>query len=149
MTIKEQIHTACRVFIQKQVSEIEAAIADRREAMHNETKSSMGDKYETTREMLQQDINMNTQRLAEAQANLAILNSINPASTNTLITTGSVVETNAAYYFIAVSAGAHTIDGKKYYAVSASSPIGQQLIGKQTGEQFQLNGKAFTIKSVQ
>ena len=46
--------------IQKKLSEkidnLERLIAETR-ASNNETKSSMGDKYETTREMVQQEIN--------------------------------------------------------------------------------------------
>ena len=52
--LKIELYNLCLKYVADSIGEIEAAIADRREAMHNETKSSMGDKYETTREMLQQ-----------------------------------------------------------------------------------------------
>lgn len=146
--LKPELYNLCRKYIADSISEIEATIANRREAMHNETKSSMGDKYETTREMLQQDINMNTERLNKAKADEAILQAINPESTSEIIVPGSLVRCSNGNFYIAISAGHFTIAGSKYYAVSLSSPIGSQLKGKQAGNSFALNGKTFTIDKV-
>lgn len=146
--IKEELLGLCRTHFYKLISDIEAAIADRREAIAGETKSSMGDKYETTREMLQQDIDMNTARLAKTKAELSILNSIHPDVKGNIITTGSLVYTNQGNYYITVSAGHFTIDGMKYYIVSSSSPVAMHLKGKQQGETFSMNGRQYTIEKV-
>lgn len=146
--IKEELLGLCRTHFYKLISDIEAAIADRREAIAGETKSSMGDKYETTREMLQQDIDMNTARLAKTKTELSILNSIHPDVKGNIITTGSLVYTNQGNYYITVSAGHFTIDGMKYYMVSSSSPVAMHLKGKQQGETFSMNGRQYTIEKV-
>ncbi|MCB0697045.1 MAG: hypothetical protein KDC07_06755 [Chitinophagaceae bacterium] len=147
--LKEQLHDLCTHYINKNIDDIEAAIADRRIAIAAETKSSMGDKYETTREMLQQEINMNLRRLGEAQAGLAVLNAIDPGMSTDVVTAGSLVVTVTGGYYISVSAGSHVIDGKKYYAVSASSPVGKLLLGKKKGDAITLNNNRITIISVQ
>lgn len=146
--LKQQLYSLCQQHIANSIREIEVALADRREAMHNETKSSMGDKYETTREMLQQDINMNLDRLNKAKADEAALMSINPESSSPVVVPGSLVQCSNGNFYIAISAGHFTIEQVKYYAVSLSSPIGSQLKGKQAGDTFVLNGKNNTIHSV-
>jgi len=146
--LKIELYNLCLKYVADSIGEIEAAIADRREAMQNETKSSMGDKYETTREILQQDINMNMDRLNKAKADEAILHTINPESLSEIVVPGSLVQCSNGNFYIAVSAGYFTIAGNKYYAVSVSSPIGTQLKGKRAGDTFVLNGKSNTIYSV-
>lgn len=146
--LKLELYNLCLKHIADSIREIEAAIADRREAMHNETKSSMGDKYETTREMLQQDINMNMDRLSKARADEATLMAINPESLSEIVVPGSLVECSNGNFYIAISAGNFTIAGTKYYAVSPSSPIGTQLKGKRTGDTFVINGKSNTIIAI-
>lgn len=146
--LKLELYNLCRGHVENSIREIEAALADRREAMHNETKSSMGDKYETTREMLQQDINMNLERLNKAKADEAALLSVNPEASSPIVVPGSLVQCSNGNFYIAISAGHFTIAGTKYYAVSLSSPIGSQLKGKQAGDTFILNGKSHTINTV-
>lgn len=148
MTIKEQLHAHCINLVRKNIEDITTAIADRREAMHNETKSSMGDKYETTREMLQQDINMNMQRLSKAKAELTVLNGIEADKKSTTAGTGSMVITDNAIYYIAVSLGAVQMGDKKYYVVSADAPVALQLRGMQAGDSININGKEVMIQRV-
>ena len=147
-SLKQQLYDLCTRHINDSIRDIEAAITDRREAIANETKSSMGDKYETTREMLQQDINMNLERLNKVKADQSALNLINPEATSANIIPGSLVYTSNGNFYISVSAGHYTIEGKKYYTVSLSSPIGMQLKGKSMGDSFSLNGKNYTIDAV-
>lgn len=146
--LKLELYNLCLKHITDSIREIEAAITDRREAMHNETKSSMGDKYETTREMLQQDINMNMDRLNKVKADEATLQAINPESLSEIIVPGSLVQCSNGNFYIAISVGHFTISEAKYYAVSVSSPIGTQLKGKKAGDTFVLNGKSNTILAV-
>lgn len=146
--LKQELYNLCRQYLENSISEIEAAIADRRDAIANETKSSMGDKYETTREMLQQDINMNLERLSKAKSDEAALNLINKEMNSAVVIPGSLVQTNNGHFYISISAGQLSVDRNKYYAVSLASPIGVQLKGKQQGDTFTLNGKHFVIENV-
>lgn len=148
MSIKEQLHQQCRQSLQNNIAEIEAAIESLRESVHNETKSSMGDKYETTREMLQQDINMNAERLAKTKADISVLDTIDPALEHHAITQGSLVGSTQGNFYIAVSAGHVTIDGIKYYIISPTSPVALMMKGKQQGETFIVNGREYTIEEV-
>lgn len=147
--IKQELHSLCLASIEQSITEIEAAIAERREAMRNETKSSMGDKYETTREMLQQDINMSMERLSKVKQDHATLQRVDAASSQVIVNEGSLVLTNNGNFYLSVSAGKFKVDGQLYYAISITSPIGQQLKGKQQGEVFSLNSRSYKILEIQ
>ena len=93
--------------IQKKLSEkidnLERLIAETR-ASNNETKSSMGDKYETSREMVQQEINNLQIQLNE---NLRAKNSLKLMNINAhqIVGLGSLVKTDKGLFYIAVSLG--------------------------------------------
>ena len=146
---KEQLYNLCLNHVTENIRSIEAAILEAREATRNETKSSMGDKYETAREMLQQDINMNMERLAKSKEDEILLKHINLQQNATTAELGSLIKTNNGWFYIAIGAGKLTIDKENYYAISLSSPVGSQLKGKTAGDIFVLNGKQYKIEKVE
>ncbi|MBS1778301.1 MAG: 3-oxoacyl-ACP synthase [Bacteroidetes bacterium] len=146
--MKQTLYNLCLAHITATIKNAEELIADAREAAANETKSSAGDKYETAREMMQQEIDLNTTRLQAAKAQEQVLKQIDTEKTNDVVVPGSVVQTNSGYFYIAVGAGQLMVDGVKYYAISMDSPLGAQLKGKRAGDTYALNGRTFTIISV-
>lgn len=147
-TLKEQLHLLCSQYISTREADIKRMIADVRDAIANETKSSAGDKYETSREMMQQDIDQHMARLNELHKMRQTLDQIPTTHTAAAVMPGSVVYTNNGNYYIAISAGPLTVDGTKYYAISAASPIGTQLMSKTEGATIMLNGKSFVVEMV-
>lgn len=148
MLIKQQLHHLCRAYLDNNMQNAEAVIADAREAARNETKSSAGDKYETAREMMQQDIDLNNARLQQLRRQLEVLDRIAIDTDSAIIIPGSLVHTTQGIYYISISAGKLAVDGKTYYAISIDSPLGAQLKGKKAGEEFIINGKKGTISDV-
>ena len=126
----------------------ELAIADAQKSSTDDTKSSAGDKYETGREMAQQETNRNMAQLNEANKLLVALNRIGTTGAPVRAELGSVIITNNGNFYLAISAGVLTLNGKPFFAVSPASPIGNLLSGKKAGEEFTLNGKRYHIESV-
>jgi transcription elongation GreA/GreB family factor len=147
-TLKEQLHKLCKAYIDERIKNAEQIINDARDAIHNETKSSAGDKYETTREMMQQDIDMATVRMNDAKQQLAVLDRIDITHAADLVIPGSIVHTDKGNYFIAVSAGMLQVEGSTYNSISIASPIGQAMKGLNAGDNFTFNKAIFTIKSI-
>ncbi len=114
---------------------------------NSETKSSMGDKYETGREMLQQEINKLEMQAATLQNMLNVLRRIN-VSPHSRIQLGSLVETASAVYYISVSAGEFSLRNRKIFAISAESPAAMVMKGLQAGETFEMNGVKQQIMQV-
>jgi transcription elongation GreA/GreB family factor len=148
MSLKAQLYNECLVQIRMRIETIQNAITSARESAANETKSSAGDKYETAREMLQQDIDRNLSQLAAAQELESVLQRIDPQRETDIVVPGSLVCTSKASYYLAIPAGKISVAGKTYMAVSAASPVGKLMAGKKAGDSFLLNGEAVQIVSV-
>ncbi|MGY4386560.1 transcription elongation GreA/GreB family factor [Pedobacter sp. UYP24] len=146
--IKETLYQLCLSFIEQRVQTAETALNQAREASNDDTKSSAGDKYETSREMMQQDIDRNKRLLIDAQDNLRVLKSVDISLQSAKVTHGSLVITNQGSFYISVSAGQLHVDGKPIFAISPASPIGKLLLEKSKGDGFDFNGKKYKIQDI-
>ncbi len=132
--------------LQEKIEYLERLISETRTS-NNDTKSSMGDKYETTREMVQQEINNLQVQLNE---NLRARNSLKTINTNLhqKVGLGSLVETERGLFFIAVSLGEIILDKRKIFVISTESPLGKIVMGKKKGDQFSLNNSTQIIQNL-
>ncbi|MCQ4035338.1 GreA/GreB family elongation factor [Kaistella montana] len=124
--------------LSEKIDHLEHLIAETR-AANNETKSSMGDKYETSREMVQQEINNLQIQLNE---NIRVKNSLKSINTNPYqnVGLGSLVETDKGFFYIAVSLGMMNFEQKKIFLISPESPLAKAMNGKTENEVFSMNG---------
>lgn len=115
------------------------------EAAAAETKSSAGDKYETAREMIAQSRNLIGHNLAEAKANLAVLDRMAEAPLGDRIGFGTLVETSLGWYLVGVSLGEVTCDGILVRSMSMISPLALALKGRGEGESVTWRGSILDI----
>lgn len=148
LPLKMKLYNACLDHIRMRIISARENIALARESAANETKSSAGDKYETAREMLQQDIDRNLAQLAAAQELESVMQKMDPQRENDIIVPGSIAVTGKNNYYISVAAGRLVVDDTTYMAISAASPVGRLLAGKKAGDHFVLNGESIEIVSV-
>lgn len=146
--IKEKLYLLCLNFIKQRIHTAETALEQAREASNDDTKSSAGDKFETTREMMQQDISRNKRLLMDAQQNLALLNSIKEMPLNDKVRNGNLVYTSEGIFYIGISAGQLKLENEIIFAISAASPIGNLLIGKEKDMFFDFNKRKYVIKKI-
>ena len=146
--IKELLYQQCIYYVQQRMHAAEYAFKDAERASNDDTKSSAGDKYETSREMMQQEKDRNTIQLNEANKLMVALNHISTKNNSGAVETGSLVVTDNGKFYIAVSAGNLSVEGESYFAVSPASPIGLRLKGLKQGDQFELNGKRYIVLGV-
>ena len=147
-SLKERLYKMCIDYVQVRIDGAKQGIADAQYAAIEETKSSAGDKYETGREMMQQETDRSQLLLNEANKLMVALSRINPNSQHTVAEPGSLILTNNGTFFLAISAGSFLLDGTTYFAVSPASPIGTYLIGRRAGDQFSLNGRTYVVEAV-
>lgn len=147
LNIKKNILEVALERANDRIAMIESALETARDSSNDDTKSSAGDKYETSREMIQQDINRFQGQLVEANKDLLQLSNITSAvgDKTDFVKLGSLVKTNVGLYFIATSIGAIKIGDNNVFVISAASPIGQLLLGRKIGESFLFNRLNQTI----
>lgn len=147
--LKKELHALCTIFVQQRMDNAQQAIISAEQSAAQDTKSSAGDKYETGREMLQQEKNRGMAQLTEANKLSIALKRISINGKSTKVEEGSVVKTNNGNFYIAISAGTLTFGGERYFAISAASPIGVKMLGCNVGDEFGLNGKGYKVLDVQ
>jgi transcription elongation GreA/GreB family factor len=145
---KKEVLATCKQLLNERTTRLNLAMAAARETANNETKSSAGDKYETTREMMQAEMERLSHQLAEvAKLNEALFHAESAAPSPT-IALGSLVKTNRATYFLAAGLGSVSVHGQTVFVLSTASPIGQLLVGKRVGESISFNGQQQTVIEV-
>lgn len=97
--LKQLLFQQCLNFVQNRINNAGQAIQSAQQASNDDTKSSAGDKYETSREMMQQETNRNMAQLTEANKLLVALNRISINGLTTHAEAGSVVITNDGRFF--------------------------------------------------
>ena len=146
--IKSQLYDLCEHLMAQRIDTAETALAQAREASNDDTKSSAGDKFETTREMMQQDITRNKGLLMDAKQNLKVLEAIKDTPKSDRVKSGSLVETSEGIFYISISVGQLKVEGKPFFAISALSPIGQLLLGKKVDDAVSFNNRKYIIKDI-
>ncbi len=133
--------------LSEKIQNFEKLIAETR-ASNNDTKSSMGDKYETGREMLQQEINNLQVQLNEVLKQQDFLKTIliKPCEK---VEKGAIVKTERGLFFISVSLGEINFDNQKIICISPESPLAKAMNGKQKGDVFSLNNMSQKIVDIQ
>ena len=118
------------VYVNERIATAQQAINSACESANDDTKSSAGDKYETGREMMQQEIDRNREQLDEAKRLKFDLEQIKPLKITENVQNGSLVSTNYGKFYIGISRGQIIMNGRNYFAISALSPIGSKLLNK-------------------
>ncbi len=148
MKEKKELFRLCENFVNKRLQTIEEIISSNQKALQTETKSSAGDKHETGRAMMQLEMEKAGQQLAAIHVMKQNLAKIDIHKTSEKACLGSIVLTNQANYFLAISVGKLTVFNKLYFAISTSSPIGKLLLGKAQGEELQFNSNTIQVKKI-
>lgn len=143
--LKDELFGHCHSYILKKLTDFEHRKEALATALNSESKSSAGDKHETGRAMIQLEREKLGVQMAETEAEYKKLMRIKGCSLSNLIALGSIVRTDFENFYISISAGSYTVGSKKYYCISAQSPIGKLLLGKQRGDVISFNHRKITI----
>ncbi len=148
LILKSNLLKHCKDILAMRKNSILQAMGITREGLLQETKSSMGDKFETTRAQLQREEGKLNKQLLEVNMLEQRIELVERATNSNKIELGSLVLTTHFNYYLSIPIGKITIENNTYYAISPSSPIGQKLINQQIGSEFVFNGKSIKITNV-
>jgi len=131
--LKEKIIAHCTGIFQRKLSVVNEELKHLSVVIAEDTKSSAGDKYETSREMA----NLEKEKL-HVQAlgfknSLASL-SVPPPNSSTRIDIGSLIKTNREWIYLSISLGQLEVEGENVLVISPLAPLARQLMDKQKGE---------------
>ena len=148
LLFKQKVIQRSYQLILDKLNEFEGTERSAQESAANDTNSSMGDKHETSREILQQEREMNGRRMAEAIRQKEEIERILPNHEFTQIQSGTLAETSLGWFFFSTALGFVHVDNAKVAVISMASPIGQSLKGMKAGDSIMFQGKPILIKQI-
>ena len=148
MISKQKIHQQYLQLVQDKIDVFQDMISSLTEDSKNDAKGSAGDKHETALSMMHIEQEKLTHKLKESIQQKSILDKIDTSQIHNKVAVGSLVKTNNLTVYISVALPKITVDTQNIFAISPQSPLGIQLLGKQTGFQFEMNGTKYLIEKI-
>jgi hypothetical protein len=141
---KEKVLDACKSEILDKLTILEKELKYLSHDIAQDTKSSAGDKFETSREMANAEIDklqgqVNSMNKAVTQLNIL------PISRNSIIAKGSLVKTDKAWIYISVSLGQLVVNNEQVLVISPAAPLSLMLLGKKLNEVVTFNKQSYKI----
>ena len=145
---KERVHQLCLELVETKIHRLNNEFKALSNSASSDTKSSMGDKYETSREMINLEKAKISEQLHNMRAMLLTLKGIDPNRSQSKAELGALVSTQMAIYYLSTALGQITLDEQVVFCISMGSPIAQQMLSKKAGDQFQMGPKKQEILEV-
>jgi transcription elongation GreA/GreB family factor len=149
MNFKQKVYQKFKQVVTDKIDRLQKQLAELKESTVNETKSTVGDKYETTRALLQTEQDTVRKKIQEARDQEVSYHQIDNTITSPVIRPGSLVKTSNGWFFISVALGKIIVDGKTVTAISPLSPLGQSLIGLTTNTAIEIKGIYYLIEIIE
>lgn len=146
-SLKKSLILHVRSLLEQRIEEAHNTLVAVREAMQSDTKSSAGDKFETGRAMMQQEMDKISMQQEANQRMLQEFNSINFEAAQ-VVAKGSLVVTDTAVFFLTIGFGKVTCNGMEVFVISPASPFGSQLLGMKCRQELTFAGKKSTLKGI-
>lgn len=147
--IKSQLIIAAKAYVEARITRFNETIKELEDALKPESRSCMGDKYETSRAMLHLEFEKISGQVDQCRTLKKTVSLIENQPVSTKIGFGSAVLTTGANYFIAIPAGELLVEDLKFYAVGINSPVAVALLGKKVGDWFSVNSQEFEILAIE
>ena len=148
MTFKQKLKSHYQKLLSEKINELRFMISDLAQDAQNDAKGSAGDKHETALSMMHLEQEKLNHKLSEIISQKNIVDKIDTDSIHAKVALGSLVQTNEMLFYISAALPKIQIENKTIIAVSPQSPLGSQLIGKNLGDEVEINKNRFQIKSI-
>jgi len=144
---KEKLAQQCIAIIEERIANNLQLMNNAQEAANSESKSSAGDKYETSRAMNQLQKDMYATQLAANKKELAAFLSIKYNVINRSIGIGSIIICGDKAFFIAAGLGKLAVDDFTVFLLSPNAPLAKLLITKKIKDNFLFNKELLMIEN--
>lgn len=145
---KQEIVAQAGSLFRKRLEELEHHILAVQESANQESKSSMGDKYETGRAMAQNEVFMLRTQLENLRLESGKFEATDFTPERQECAAGSLVQTENGWFLLSAALGKVPVSGGAVMCISLDSPLGKALSGKKKGELFSVNGKEGRILEI-
>jgi len=146
-TLKKKLLAQATQDVQEKLDILVAEMDHLGKVIEEDTKSSAGDKYETSREMANSEREKLYLQIEENRKSLALLSTLS-LEPSTIIGLGSLIKTSREWVFIAISLGQVKLAEEKVLMISPVTPLGQEFINKAKGDSVNFNRRNYKILGI-
>lgn len=147
LNLKTRVHELCIQLVKNKIMIIDDLYLSNQNSLDSCTKSSAGDKHETSRAMIHLDQEKLSSQLLELNKSLRILSEIKILK-HSSVKMGSLFKTNHSIFYISIGLGKVSFNGTNIYIMSPVSPLSQELIGLNQHDSIEFNGITQNILSI-
>lgn len=144
---KSKLHRTVIQQLQDSLHRLQQHMQQLIEDAANDSKSSVGDKHETTRAQVHLEQEKLSQAISNIEQQLQVMERLSVEISDS-VRAGSVVETSIGWFYITVPNLIIDFEGNKLRCISSGSPLGKLLMQKHTSEQVVMNGSEIIIRGV-
>lgn len=127
---RNQIIAELKSLVETKITASKKAMDEIQEAINSESKSTAGDKHDTSRELLQQERNKAAQQLDQMIKMKSIFGKLDQVKGDK-VGFGSLLETDLGWVFIGLPLGKVNLEsGQELICVSAVSPMAKKLMSQ-------------------
>lgn len=145
---KASICTQLMIHFKEELERIQTEITNTQNDISNDTKSSAGDKFETAREMAQQEIGKLQVQLQQINQTIGLITKI---QNNTEKPFGTILSSSQGYFVLGVSFKRVTLKtGLSIMGIGLNAPLAQQLLNFKINNEIRTpNGSLFIHSEVE
>lgn len=147
LEFKQQLNREIANILAQKLGTLKEAIAQARQGLNAESKSSAGDKHETGRAMVQLELEKLGQQLKLAEVEYDKAQGLSAAACKTA-KPGAFIELDNQYLYWSVSLGKISLNKMEVFVISSSAPLAQALAGKTAGEKINFRGREMKIERI-
>ena len=145
--IKKQLYDKCMELLNIQLEKYRNEIKMVKDAL--ESDGAQSEEADTGKSEMLNEIEKYAKYLESTENLKAQLKQVDISQSSETVGSGSLVETENNFFFIAVALGKIDIDdSKNYYSISTEAPIYNMLKGKKAGDSFSFNNLTYKIVNV-
>lgn len=146
---RTEVFSEIQLKLELELREIESSLNALVDDLANETKSSAGDKYETAREMIQQEREQLENARQSKRHQLLQINRLSELNGSKISEAGSIIETDLGIFLLGVSVGKIELTNKSsLFVLGLQSPLSQALLGKTIGDTVSVNQRNYNVKAI-
>lgn len=144
---KSALKALCLQLLQQKLADLKQSMQEVSDASNQESKSSAGDKHETTKAMMQIEQEKIGKQIELIRTQIAEVERIQTEVKQTTVANGSLILTDQGNFYVAAALGKIKLKEEEYIIISLHSPIGNAIL-KSDQKSFDLNGRKYQIKRI-
>lgn len=135
--------------VSEKIQTLQHEIEQLRSDISSDSKSTAGDKHETSRAMAQLEMEKLGLQILDYQQQLQSIRQFQSLhGSSDTIKTGSLIELSNGWFFLGLGIGKVTFQSTDVFCLSLQSPLGQQLFNKKIGQEIILPSLSLTIEFI-